>query len=145
MIITLRAENIYNFVSGLSAITALCEIFSLKPDENSTPEGSYCYINIVSNSPSVYSNQWYLMKTARVSFHIICKESLWADDTPERVLMDIVDTISNNLIGNGHSSIVDWFICFSIVEDTISPIFQEDNRHYVVKDYLFNYSSISDV
>lgn len=145
MITTLRAENIYNYAVAISGITSLCELFSLKPDENDTPDWSYCYINIISNSPSVYSNQWYLMKIARVSFHIVCKKSLWADDTPERVLMSIVDAVNNNLVSNGQMSMVDWFVCSSIVEDTISPIFQADNRHYVVKDYLFNYSSISDV
>ena len=36
---------------------------------------------------------------------------------------------------------VDGYITQSILEDTISPIFFADNRHFVVKDYLFNYIS----
>lgn len=145
MIKAIRAENIYNFIQPISAITNLATIFSMKPDENSTPDGSYVFVSIVSDIPKTQSQIGYLMKTARVSFHIVCKKKLKAQDTPERVLMTIVDTINNNIVFQwcwNQKTKVDWLIMNSILEDTASPIFFSENRHYLVKDYLFNYISV---
>lgn len=86
MIKTIRAENIYNYVNAISGMTALATVFSMKPEENSTPTGSYIYTTIVSQIPRLKTQKGYITKTARVSFHIIAKKSLSGTDTPERVL-----------------------------------------------------------
>jgi len=98
MIKAIRAENIYNFIQTISAITNLATVFSMKPDENATPDTSYCFISIVSDIPRGKSQIGYLMKTARISFHIVCEKKLKAQDTPERVIMTIVDAINNNIV-----------------------------------------------
>lgn len=139
MIINLRAENLYYYLKDITAITALCEILSQKPDD--VMNNSYAYINVISNLPKTYTQEWFMMKTARISIHIVCKKVLGASDTPERVLWTIIDTITNNLVSNWQMKSIDWVICHSIIEDAVSPIFFADNKHYQVKDYLFSYNS----
>jgi len=146
MIKAIRWENIYNAINAITAITSLATVFSMKPDENSTPIGTYVYMTITSNNTTTKTQIWYIMKTARVSFHVVCKESLWATDTPERVLGEAIDTITNNIVYQwcwNKIDIIDWFYIQSILEDTVSPIFFADNRHYIIKDYLFNYISVT--
>jgi len=143
MIIDLTAENVYNYLSNNTAISSLCELYSDKIDDGSLATWSYAYIKVITNRPKSYSNIWYIMKSARISFHIICKETLGATDTPERVLSKIIQAITNNLVSSGKQVRVDWINCHSILEDTVSPIFKVDNRHYQVKDYLFNYTSLT--
>jgi hypothetical protein len=61
-------------------------------------------------------------------------------------LRNAVDEMTNTIVNEWCSKISerDWFTVNSISEDTISPIFyNEDSRAYVVKDYLFNYLSYS--
>lgn len=139
MIINLRAENLYNYLKDITAITSLCEIFSQKPDDSGM-SNSYAYINVISNLPKTYTQEWFMMKTARISVHIVCKKTLGASDTPERVIWTIIDTITNYLVSNGKMKSIDWVICHSIIEDVVSPIFFADNKHYQVKDYLFSYN-----
>ena len=140
----LRGENVYNTLQAISVVTSLCELFSTKPDEDATPEWSYAWATITSDIPRVYSNVGHVMKSARVSFHIVCKKELWSTDTPERVLWAIVDAISNAIVSQWSTKIysVDGLYVQSITEDTISPIFLQDSRHIVIKDYIFNYISI---
>lgn len=145
MIRILRSENIYNVIDTLAPITALAEVFSRKPDESATPAGSYIYMSIVSDTPKTNSNVWYLANTARVSFTIVCKDTLLAADTEERVLYDIIDALNDSIVNEWCSKIPVWdndFIMNSITESTISPIFTDQkNRAYIVKTYLFNYMS----
>jgi len=144
MIYTLRGKNVFSVVNTLTNITSLAEVFNRKPDKLSIPEWSYLYINIVSDNPRVYSNKWNLMKTARISFTIVCKKTLWSWENEESVLYDIIDKTTNSICNEWCSKISqrDWFIVNSISENSISPIFtNEMNRAYIVKDYLFNYLS----
>jgi len=143
MIKAIRAENIYNFIQTIPTITTLATFFSMKPDLKATPSWSYVYLGIVSDTQRGRTQDWYIMKTARVSFTVVSKDKLDVLDTPERVLKDIVDWITNEIVRQWCSSrrIVDWLVCMTILEDTISPIFSDENRHYITKDYLFNYIS----
>lgn len=145
MIRAIRAENIYNLVNGFSSVNSICTLFSQKPDDNATPIGSYGYISIVSDTTRTKTQNWYITKTARVSFTIVTKRSLWATETPERVLRDITDAITNAIVYqwcDNKIDDVDGFVTQSILEDSISPIFFADNRHFIVKDYIFNYISV---
>lgn len=146
MIKSTRAENVYNFVNAITSITSLCSIYSQKPDEWSIGSWTYCFIQIVSDIPQNNSNVWYINKQARVSFTIVCKDSLWSSDTPERVLGTVIDTITNNIVNqwSNKKTHIDWLILCGIREDTVSPIFMDQNRHYIVKDYIFTYISLSD-
>jgi len=147
MIYTIRWEDIFTVLNTKSNITDLVELFSRKPDERATPAGSYAYINIVSDNWETYSNRWYLMKRARITFTIVCKKSLWVSETEERVLYDIIDELNNTIVSEWCAKISKrWdFIVNSVTEDTASPIFtSEDNRAYIVKDYIFTYLSYSD-
>jgi hypothetical protein len=103
-------------------------------------------MNIVSDNVRMNSNKWNLLKTARVSFYIICKKVLGVNDTEERVLHSIMSEITNTIVSEWSSKISnrDGIIVNSISEDSISPIFtDEENRAYLIKDYLFNYISHS--
>ena len=146
MIRTIRAENIYNVIDTLAPVTALAEVFSRKPDESATPAWSYVYMSIISDNTRTNSNIWFIGNTARVSFTIVCKSKLLVADTEERVLYDIMDAITNEIVNEWCSKIPVWdsvFIMNSITEDTISPIFTDQmNRAYMVKTYLFNYMAI---
>ena len=145
MIKAIRAENIYNLVNWFSSVNSICTLFSQKPDDNATPAWSYAFIQTVSDNTRTKTQQWYITKTARVSFTIVCKKVLWATDTPERVLRDISDAITNAIVYqwcDNKIDNVDGFITQSILEDTVSPIFFADNRHFIVKDYIFNYISV---
>jgi len=143
MIKTLRAENIFNVIDTLAPITTLAEIYSRKPSEKDTPVWSYVYMSIVSDTPKTNSNIGYLWNTALVSFTIVCKKVLWAAETEERVLYDIVDAINNAIVNEWSSKISTRdteFLMNSITEHTISPIFTDvKNRAYLVKTYKFNY------
>ena len=145
MIKTLRTENIYNVINAIPAITGLAEVFSRKPDVNATPNWAYVYFGVVSDNTQSYSNKGALANTARISFTIVCKKELGATDTEERVLYDIMDTITNAIVNEWCAKIPNWddeFVMNSIIESTISPIFtNESNRAYIVKDYIFNYMS----
>lgn len=148
MLYTIRREDIYEVMNAQANITALAEIFSTKPDEKATPSWSYVFISIPSDNNRVYSNKGNLMKSARVSFSIVCKKSLWVTETEERVIYDIIDEINNTIVNEWCTKISDWngIIVTSISEDAISPLFTDDeNRAYIVKDYIFNYLSKSDV
>gem|GEM_PF-4133476 len=85
-------------MNAITAITSLARVFSMKPDENSTPIGTYVYMTITSNNTTTKTQIGYIMKTARVSFHIVCKKVLLTADTPERVLGTVIDTITNNIV-----------------------------------------------
>lgn len=141
MIKAIRAKNVYNLVKNTTAITNLATIFSLMPDEWATPTGSYIYISIVSDNTTRQSNVWHIMKKARISFHIVCKQTLWANETPESVLWAIIDAINNTIVSQWCTKVnnCDWLIVQSILEWTISPIFTIDSRYYQVKDYIFSY------
>jgi hypothetical protein len=76
MIKTIRAENIYNYVNAITGMSALATVFSMKPEENSTPTGSYVYMTVVSQIPRTKTQKGYITKTARISFHIIAKKTL---------------------------------------------------------------------
>lgn len=143
MIKAIRAENIYNFIQTIPTITGLATFFSMKPDQKAIPTWNYVFISIVSDTQRSKTQEWYIMKTARVSFTIVCKEKLNATDTPERILRSIIDTLTNEIVWQwcGSKRIVDWLVVMSILEDTVSPIFVSENRHYITKDYLFNYIS----
>lgn len=145
MIYSIRGENIYNVLNAQSNLTSLVEFFNTKPDEEDTPDWSYAYLSIVSDVNKTYSNVGYLMKTARVSVHIVCKKVLWSAETEERVLRDITDAITNTIVSEWCPKISnwDWFIVNSVIDETISPIFTLDTRGYLVKDYIFNYLSNS--
>lgn len=147
MLNTIRREDIFTVINNQSNITDLAEVFSVKPDAKATPTGSYVFISIPSDVTRLNSNKWNLLKTARVSFHIVCKKTLWATDTEERVLYDIIDQITNTIVNEWSYKIANWNWIFvnSISEDNISPMFSdEENRAYIVKDYLFNYISKTD-
>jgi len=141
MIKSIRAEDVYDLAVGITAINALGTIFSMKPDDNATVDWSYIFINIVSDNTGNSSNAGYLTKRARVSFHLVCKKTLWSTDTPERVLGNMIDVLNNNLVNQWCTKINGfwWLLVQSILEDAVSPIFLEDGRYYQVKDYLFSY------
>lgn len=146
MIKTLRAENVFNLLNWISAISTLVSFYSVKPDDNWTPDTNYGYISMVSSTPKSKTQFWNIMKTARVSLHIVCKKTLSAWQSHESVLSDIIDTVTNEIVFqwcNWKINHIDWFSIQTILEDTVSPIFFSDWRYYVVKDYLFNYISVA--
>jgi hypothetical protein len=144
MIKSIRAEKIYDLVQTIPAITNLVTVFSMKPDDNATPIWNYLFITIVSDNTMTSSNNWYIMKKARVSFHIVTKKTMANTDTPERILWSIIDALNNALVNQWCTKISNfwWYLIQSILEDTVSPIFLEDNRYYQIKDYIFNYLCI---
>jgi len=147
MLYSIRREDIYEVMNVQANITSLAEIFSTKPDDKATPDGSYIFISISSDVTRMNSNKWNLMKTARVSFTVVSKKTLWATETEERIIYNIIDAITNTIVSEWCSKISNWndIIVTSISEDTISPIFTDnENRAFIVKDYLFNYLSKSD-
>lgn len=141
MIKSIRWENIYNLVESYSWITGMTEVFSQKPDDNATPSWNYTFLSVVSDIANTKSQIWYIMKTARVSFTVVCKRSFTDAETPERILCDIVDAITNEIVYQwcDKVNVIDGFYIQSILDDTKSPIFFADNRYYIVKDYIFNY------
>ena len=147
MLYSIRREDIFTVLNWQSSITTLAEIFSTKPDDKVTPNWSYVFVSIVSDNQKMYSNRWNLMKTARISLTVVCKKKLWATDTEERVIYSIIDKITNTIVSEWCVKISQWcwITVTSISEDAISPMFiDEENRAYIVKDYIFNYLSQSD-
>jgi hypothetical protein len=98
MIKSIRAEKIYDLVQTIPAITNLVTVFSMKPDDNATPIWNYLFITIVSDNTMTSSNNWYIMKKARVSFQIVTKKTMANTDTPERILWSIIDALNNALV-----------------------------------------------
>lgn len=137
MIKAIYSENVFNLLESLDISLAL---FSMIPDEGAIPTTSYWFTQIVSDNIVSQSSQGYYLKQARVSITIVCKEVLGATDTPERVLRSIIDTITNEL-KEVKTHEVDWLTINSVKEDTVSPIFNDNERYFIVKDYLFTYSA----
>lgn len=137
MIKAIYSENVFNLLESLDITLAL---FSMMPDEGAIPTTTYWFTQIVSDNIVSQSTQGYYIKQARVSITIVCKEVLGVADTPERVLRSMIDTITNQLkLVKTHE--VDGITINAIREDTVSPIFNDNERYFIVKDYLFTYSA----
>lgn len=140
MIKAIYSEYVYNL---LVALWLSIELYSSIPDENATPDTTYGFTQIVSDNIVSQSSQGYYLKQCRVSLTIVCKKVLLATDTPERILRWVIDTTTNLLKATKTHS-TDWMTLNSVKEDTVSPIFNQDERYFIVKDYIFNYSSTYD-
>jgi hypothetical protein len=70
----------------------------------------------------------------------VCKKVLLANDTPERVVRGEIDTLTN-LLKSVKTHTIGTKTINSVKEDTVSPIFNQDERYFIVKDYIFNYSA----
>jgi hypothetical protein len=106
------------------------------------PATTYCYLSLISDSVETATFQWSLIKTSRVSFTIVCKQSLWLNETRESVLFDVIDELNNvfarevcNKINN-----LDGLLIQNVYSDILSPIFYNlKNRPYIVKDFIIEY------
>lgn len=142
MIKSIRTSDVYSFISLLPALTGICDVFSQKPVEEQTPTSSYLYLSIVSDNVDVSTLQGIGTKLARVQFNIFSKVTYTPLEDEESVLMDIIqvldDSIAKEMCNKLH---VAWNVTLQeVLSDSRSPIFyNEKNRPYIVKDYLFRY------
>jgi len=137
MIKAIYSEDVYDLLVSLWYST---ELFSSIPDETAIPDDTYAFTQIVTDNIVSQSWQGYYLKQARVSITIVCKKVLLANDTPERVVRGEIDTLTN-LLKSVKTHTIGTKTINSVKEDTVSPIFNQDERYFIVKDYIFNYSA----
>jgi len=143
MIKSISTRNIYNVINNLDLCDGLT-VYNQKPIERLTTNDIYLFMSKVSDLPAYNSNKWVIQKVARISFTIFSKASLFGDEDHQELLEGIVSDITNSITKQDCLPINDWDwvnVC-DIQEDTISPIIYTGKwRPYVVKDYLFTYTS----
>lgn len=135
---TIRMEQLRETIDPLLSF----DLFSSKPEEIDSPSTTYAYLSLVSDSVQVATFQGSMLKTARVSFTIVCKDSLWVNETREQVLFDVVDELNNILAREVCNKIneLNGLSIQNIFSDTLSPIFYNlKNRPYIVKDFIIEY------
>ena len=81
-------------------------------------------------------------REARVAFTIVSKLNFLVGETPESVLIDIVDLLDDEIarVACNKIDFVNNTRVLDVVSSTLSPIFyNEKNRPYIVKDFIFTY------
>lgn len=132
-------SHIKDIVTLLDSMTNITDVLPWwvwfeKPTEK---EETYMFISLTSDNIDTQSNVWWLIKTARLSFHIV-----WGtQDVLPDTLYSIVDTITNEIVTEQCLKIgVNNLKLVNVDEGTISPIFTiEKNKPYIIKDYFFTY------
>ena len=142
--ITIRAKNVYTFLSVQAPLTSICTVYNLIPHEIvEIPTENHLFIEKVSDNRETDSMNGVVTRTARMSITIVCKELLWIGEDVEKILADIVDVLDWLLLwGCNIVDETDGIFIESIIDDWYSPIlFNEKGRAYLARDYLFTYKA----
>jgi len=75
MIKSIRTKDVYEYISAITSITNVCDVFSTKPHEKATPTYAYLYFSIITNTNDVISYDTIESRIARVEVNIVCPTS----------------------------------------------------------------------
>lgn len=139
------AENIPEITTYLEALPTLSAlvpwwVWFESPSDLKSITWNFIYISIVSDITKSNTNEWYLLKKARLSFHIV-----WASQiTLPKELYHIAWTIANLICDEKCKKMSLTWIRLAWVSETwyISPLLEVEQRPYIVKDFFFTYFSI---
>lgn len=131
-------KDIVDVLDTIVSITTLLP-WGIRFEKPQEKDQTYMYISLVSDLTNTQSNKGSIIKTARLSFHIVG----WNQDIIPNDLYNIVDTITNEIVDEWCIKIaLNNLKLIAIDEWTISPVFTiEKNKPYIIKDYFFTYYS----
>jgi hypothetical protein len=134
-----RLDLVQSYISGLTGISTTFAggFFSGKPIVE--PAWLYAYFTLDRNAPKISSDvNGIIRKEATLTFAIVEGQI----DSPDVVLYEALDTLSNQLCTECNDSVINlsWFYIYSIEEGNQSGVIRwENHRAYIVADYTLIY------